>query len=84
MNGIPTHTVEISNTCLRGCNIFDIHVACGKFGSVRLINPNIFKRLKYNDCLVNGGKTLANGATISFKYANTFSYPLSISSVRCK
>jgi len=49
-----------------------------------LINPNIFKRINYNDCLVNGGKTLANGAIISFKYANTFSYPLSVSSVRCK
>ncbi|KAD4889123.1 hypothetical protein R6Q59_033993 [Mikania micrantha] len=82
-NGIPTYTVEIMNVCATGCDISRIHVSCGWFSSARLINPRLFKRLRYNDCLVNNGKPLINGRTISFQYANTFPYHLSISSVVC-
>ncbi|KAH1049013.1 hypothetical protein GLYMA_08G010200v4 [Glycine max] len=82
-SGIPTYTVEIANTCVSGCNISEIHVACGMFSSSRLINPKIFKRLLYNDCLVNDGKRFRNGAIISFKYATTFPFPLSVSSLLC-
>ncbi|KAK4788570.1 hypothetical protein SAY86_019889 [Trapa natans] len=82
-NGIPTYTVEIVNMCATGCSILDIHVSCGWFSSAKLINPRIFRRLSYNDCIVNDGKPLANGATLSFRYANTYSYPLSVSSVKC-
>ncbi|GMH31494.1 hypothetical protein Nepgr_033337 [Nepenthes gracilis] len=82
-SGIPTYTVLISNACASGCEISEIHLNCGWFSSARLINPRIFKRLRFNDCLVNGGKPLKNGATISFQYANTFSYPLSVSSMQC-
>ncbi|KAJ0544322.1 protein TAPETUM DETERMINANT 1 isoform X1 [Helianthus annuus] len=82
-NGIPTYTVEIMNVCATGGDISGIHVSCGWFSSARLINPRLFKRLRYNDCLVNDGKPLINGHTISFQYANTFAYPLSISSVVC-
>ncbi|KAE8657153.1 TPD1 protein-like protein 1 [Hibiscus syriacus] len=81
--GIPTYTVEILNICATGCDISGIHVTCGWFSSAHLINPNIFKRLSYNDCLVNDGKPLINGGVIEFQYANTFSYPLSVSSVVC-
>ncbi|KAM0979260.1 hypothetical protein EV1_015045 [Malus domestica] len=83
-SGIPTYTVEIMNTCATGCDIFHIHVACGWFSSARLVNPKIFKRLRYNDCLVNDGKPLVSGGTVSFQYANTFSYKLSVSSVTCR
>nr|XP_043617746.1 protein TAPETUM DETERMINANT 1-like [Erigeron canadensis] len=82
-SGIPTYTVEIMNACTTGCDISGIHLYCGWFSSARLINPRLFKRLHYDDCLVNGGKPLINGHTISFQYANTFPYPLSISSVVC-
>ncbi|KAA8540659.1 hypothetical protein F0562_024422 [Nyssa sinensis] len=82
-NGIPTYTVEIMNVCVTGCDISGIHLSCGWFSSARLVNPRIFKRIQPNDCLVNGGRPLVNGGTISFQYANTFSYPLSVSSVIC-
>ncbi|XP_071901155.1 protein TAPETUM DETERMINANT 1-like [Coffea arabica] len=82
-SGIPTYTVEIMNVCVTGCDISGIHLHCGWFSSARLINPHIFKRLRFNDCLVNDGKPLLNGRTISFQYANTFRYPLSVSAVIC-
>ncbi|XP_076882267.1 TPD1 protein homolog 1-like [Bidens hawaiensis] len=82
-SGIPTYTVEIMNVCTTGCDISAIHVSCGWFSSARLINPRYFKRLRYNDCLVNGGKPLLNGRTVSFQYANTFPYPISVTSVVC-
>ncbi|XVF49563.1 hypothetical protein PTKIN_Ptkin04bG0022800 [Pterospermum kingtungense] len=82
-NGIPTYTVEIVNMCVTGCDISGIHLNCGWFSSAHLINPKIFKRLRYNDCLVNDGKPLVNGGTLSFQYANTFLYPLSVSRVVC-
>ncbi|XP_044504264.1 protein TAPETUM DETERMINANT 1-like [Mangifera indica] len=82
-NGIPTYTVEVTNACDTGCDISRIHINCGWFSSAHLINPKIFKRLSYNDCLVNDGKPLLNGDTLSFQYANTFRYQLSVSSVAC-
>ncbi|KAI3929656.1 hypothetical protein MKX01_025824 [Papaver californicum] len=82
-NGIPTYTVEIMNVCISGIDISRIHLSCGWFSSARLINPRLFKRIRYDDCIVNDGKPLANGATLSFQYANTFRYPLSVSSVTC-
>ncbi|KAI3472584.1 hypothetical protein Pfo_031166 [Paulownia fortunei] len=82
-NGIPTYTVEIMNVCVSGCDISSIHLSCGWFSSARLVNPRVFKRLRFDDCLVNNGKPLVNGRTLSFQYANTFPYPLSVSSVSC-
>ncbi|OMO76952.1 hypothetical protein CCACVL1_15272 [Corchorus capsularis] len=82
-NGIPSYSVEILNVCMSGCSISNIHVSCGWFSSVRLINPTVFRRLYYDDCLVNDGEALAPGQCLSFQYANTFSYPLSVSSVAC-
>lgn len=81
--GIPTYTVEIINVCVTGCDISGIHLSCGWFSSIRLVNPRIFKRIRYNDCIVNDGKPLANGRTLSFQYANSFRYPLSVQRVRC-
>lgn len=82
-SGIPTYTVEIMNVCVTGCDISAIHLSCGWFSSARLVNPLIFKRLRFDDCLVNDGKPLISGRTLSFQYANTFRYPLSVSSVIC-
>ncbi|KAL6180084.1 hypothetical protein ACLB2K_046752 [Fragaria x ananassa] len=82
-SGIPTYTVEIMNVCGTGCNISRIHLNCGWFSSATLVNPRVFKRLRFNDCLVNDGKPLVNGGSISFEYANTFLYSLKVSSVVC-
>lgn len=82
-NGIPTYTVQILNVCVSGCSISNIHVSCGWFSSVRLINPSVFRRLYYDDCLVNDGEPVAPGECLSFQYSNSFSYPLSVSSVAC-
>ncbi|URE25104.1 hypothetical protein MUK42_07352 [Musa troglodytarum] len=84
-SGIPTYTATVLNLCsLRnGCAMGQIHLSCGTFSSARLINPRIFRRLRINDCLVNDGRPLAPGASISFQYANSFSYPLSVSSATC-
>ncbi|KAK9757079.1 hypothetical protein RND81_01G138200 [Saponaria officinalis] len=71
-SGIPTYTVEIMNACLSGCSIYNIHVRCGWFSSAMLIDPNVFRRLCYDDCLVNDGNPLATGETLSFQYANSF------------
>ncbi|GMN36617.1 hypothetical protein TIFTF001_006169 [Ficus carica] len=82
-NGIPSYTVQILNACASGCGISNIHVKCGWFSSVRLVSPRVFRRLYYDDCLVNDGEPLAPGETLSFQYANSFQYPLSVSSVAC-
>ncbi|GAB4860384.1 hypothetical protein Ancab_035542, partial [Ancistrocladus abbreviatus] len=82
-SGIPTYTVVITNACVSGCDISNIHFHCGWFSSARLINPNIFRRLSFDDCLINNGRPLKNGNSLTFQYANTFSYPLSISNMKC-
>ncbi|PWA21869.1 TPD1 protein [Artemisia annua] len=81
-NGIPTYTVLIQNICMSD-SISDIHLTCGWFSSARLINPNVFKRISYDDCLVNNGNPISPGQTIAFQYANTYPYPLSVSYVSC-
>ncbi|KAG9446536.1 hypothetical protein H6P81_012664 [Aristolochia fimbriata] len=82
-SGIPTYRVEILNDCGTGCAIGGIHMRCGWFSSARMINPKVFKRLSYDDCLVNDGEALLNGRSLSFQYANTFAYPLTVTSVTC-
>ncbi|KAH7837544.1 hypothetical protein Vadar_015016 [Vaccinium darrowii] len=82
-NGIPTYTVQVLNVCVSGCSVSNIHLSCGWFSSARLINPQIFRRICYDDCLVNNGEALGPGESLSFQYANSFSYPLSVSSVSC-
>uniref|UniRef100_A0A9I9D880 Protein TAPETUM DETERMINANT 1-like n=1 Tax=Cucumis melo TaxID=3656 RepID=A0A9I9D880_CUCME len=82
-NGIPTYRVQITNQCLDKCTIYDLHLKCGSFVSSNLINPQIFKRLTVDDCLVNNGSPIVYGETISFQYATTFMFPLSVSSFKC-
>ncbi|CAI0374331.1 unnamed protein product, partial [Linum tenue] len=82
-NGIPSFSVEIQNVGVSGCGIADIHVSCGWFSSARLVNPTVFRRLYYDDCLVNNGQPLGPTASLNFEYSNSFRYPLSVSSVSC-
>ncbi|CAJ2662490.1 unnamed protein product [Trifolium pratense] len=80
--GIPQYIVQIVNTCVSGCAPHDIHLHCGWFASARIINPKLFKRLSYDDCLVNGGKPLSSNQIIRFTYSNSFMYPLAFKSAR--
>ncbi|KAL1559985.1 TPD1 protein 1 [Salvia divinorum] len=83
-NGIPTYTVDVENVCISdSCTISDIHLSCSWFSSARTINPAVFRRLDYDDCLVNDGQPLYPGQTVSFQYAETYKYPLAVSSVSC-
>ena len=82
-NGIRLFNVDIINECSSGCAISNIHVNCGDFTSAVLIDPKVFRKLSMGDCLVNDGQTLDIGASISFSYANNFSYPLTVASVAC-
>ncbi|KAH7281307.1 hypothetical protein KP509_36G040100 [Ceratopteris richardii] len=80
-DGIPSFTVEIINVCITGCPMSDIHVSCGWFASAKLIDSKLFKRVKYNDCIVNDRLPLKGGESIVFVYASSFQYPLEVSSV---
>ncbi|XP_076928189.1 TPD1 protein homolog 1-like [Bidens hawaiensis] len=79
-SGIPQYIVQIVNTCVShsGCAPSNIHLHCGWFASARIVNPRFFKRLSYDDCLVNDGQMLTTGQMISFSYSNSFMYPISL------
>ncbi|CAH9097715.1 unnamed protein product [Cuscuta epithymum] len=80
--GIPQYVVEIVNTCFSGCSPSNIHLHCDWFASARIVNPNAFKRLNYDDCLVNEGKPLKTSQMIRFTYSNTFQYPIAFKSAK--
>ncbi|XP_059286023.1 TPD1 protein homolog 1-like [Lycium ferocissimum] len=80
--GIPQFMVEIINTCFTNCAPSNIHLNCGWFASARIVNPTTFKRLSYDDCLVNEGKPLKASQIIRFTYSNSFMYPLSFKSAK--
>ncbi|XP_056685790.1 TPD1 protein homolog 1-like [Spinacia oleracea] len=82
-SGIPTYNVIIVNACASGCSISDIHVKCEDFSSVETVNPTLFRRLAFDNCLVNDGNFLAPGKQLSFQYANDKRYDLSVFSVAC-
>ncbi|KAI5077437.1 hypothetical protein GOP47_0007261 [Adiantum capillus-veneris] len=80
--GIPQFIVQIINTCTSGCTPSDIHLNCGWFASAGTINPKVFRRVAYNDCVVNGGGPLPREAIVRFTYRNSFMYPLSFKSAK--
>ncbi|XP_030539871.2 TPD1 protein homolog 1-like [Rhodamnia argentea] len=76
-SGIPQFIVQIVNTCAAPrCSPSGIHLHCGWFASARVVNPRRFKRLSYDDCLVNGGEALNPSQIVRFTYSNSFMYPL--------
>ncbi|XVF66111.1 hypothetical protein PTKIN_Ptkin10aG0008200 [Pterospermum kingtungense] len=82
-SGIPQYIVQIVNTCVSSrCPPSDIHLHCGWFASARIVNPTTFKRVSYDDCLVNGGKALETSQAIRFTYSNSFMYPLALKSAK--
>ncbi|KAK8458200.1 hypothetical protein SEVIR_3G332601v4 [Setaria viridis] len=91
-SGVPAYKVDVVNRCLGGldgdsgsveCAIAGIHVRCGWFSSVSLVDPSKFRRLGHDDCLLNDGRPLLGGETISFEYANSFKYDLSVRVATC-
>ncbi|KAI3865043.1 hypothetical protein MKW92_007909 [Papaver armeniacum] len=81
--GIPQYIVQIVNTCMSSsCVPRHIHVHCGWFASAKIVNPNIFKRLSHDDCLVNNGRPLLNSQVVRFTYSNSFMYPISFMSAK--
>ncbi|KAL2227999.1 UNVERIFIED_CONTAM: TPD1 protein [Sesamum indicum] len=81
-SGIPRYGVMIANLC-SNCWVAKVHLHCGWFASANVVNPQLFKRMSYDDCLVNGGKPIASGHVVQFQYSNTYSYPLSVASYVC-
>ncbi|GLJ47708.1 hypothetical protein SUGI_1007520 [Cryptomeria japonica] len=81
-NGVPSYYVEIQNLCSKGCSIAQVHVTRGWFSSAVEIDPKLFKRLSYNDCLVNNGRPIKVRGSISFVYAQTYTYLIAVSSVK--
>lgn len=81
-SGIPQFIVQIVNTCVSGCAPRDIHLHCGWFASARIVNPRLFKRISYDDCLVNGGNPLTPSQIIRISYSNSFMYPLAFKSAK--
>ncbi|KAK3188666.1 hypothetical protein Dsin_028227 [Dipteronia sinensis] len=81
-SGIPQYIVQIVNTCVSGCAPSQIHLHCAWFASARIVNPRTFKRLSYDDCLVNGGKPLKTSQIIRFTYSNSFMYPITFKSAK--
>ncbi|KAH7428410.1 hypothetical protein KP509_09G000400 [Ceratopteris richardii] len=82
-SGVPQYIVQIYDTCTDdGCAPSDVHLNCGWFASRLLVSPDVFRRLAYNDCLVNGGLPLLQGKIIRFTYQNSFMYPLSFKSAQ--
>ncbi|CAN6360889.1 unnamed protein product [Urochloa humidicola] len=88
-SGVPSYKVDVVNRCLGGldgsgeCAIAGIHVRCGWFSSVSLVDPSKFRRLGHDDCLLNDGRPLLGGDTISFEYSNSFKYELSVRVATC-
>ncbi|MCO5611482.1 hypothetical protein L7F22_065735 [Adiantum nelumboides] len=79
-SGIPKFIVQILNTCTAGCSPSQVHLNCGWFASVDMVNPLLFRRLAPNDCLVNAGDPLTHDQIIRFTYQNSFMYPLTFKS----
>ncbi|KAL8037263.1 hypothetical protein ABFX02_11G028900 [Erythranthe guttata] len=80
--GIPRFSVMIVNLCT-DCWVARVHLHCGWFASANVVNPNDFKRIDYDNCLVYGGRPIPGGHAIEFQYSNTFPYPLSVASFVC-
>ncbi|KAF8659746.1 hypothetical protein HU200_053453 [Digitaria exilis] len=88
-SGVPAYKVDVVNRCMGdqdgggGCAIAGIHVRCGWFSSFTLVDPTKFRRLGHDDCLINDGRPLLGGETLSFEYANSFMYDLSVRVATC-
>ena len=81
-SGVPQFTVQIYATCMDGCEPSHLHLNCGWFASMVVVNPGIFQRVAFNDCLVNAGRPIQQGHILRFTYQNSFMYKLSFKSAK--
>ena len=81
-SGVPQFIVEIYTTCTNDCEPSDVHLKCEWFASTAVVNPRIFRRVAFNDCLVNGGRPIPRGQILRFAYENSFMYSLSFKSAK--
>ncbi|CAM6123183.1 unnamed protein product [Calypogeia fissa] len=79
LDGLPVYHVTVMNTCL-DCSVQDIHIACEDWASATEVNPLVFKRIAYNDCIVNDGKPISSQGVVFFEYTNSFPYPMHVES----
>lgn len=77
-DGTPMFQVSVINNCLT-CAMQNVHIACGDFASAVAVDPAIFKKLDYNDCILNNGYPIAPMTLLYFEYASSFSYPMQVS-----
>lgn len=78
--GVPRFSVTVFNSCLDDkCSISQIILNCGDFAGIT--NPAVFRRLQQpGTCLVNDGRNLQSGSSVTFDYSQEYMEPLSVRS----
>lgn len=72
-------SVTVFNSCLDDkCSISHIIVNCGEFSGVT--DPALFRRLQPGTCLVNDGRNMKSGSSVTFDYSQEYMEPLSVRS----
>uniref|UniRef100_A0A803MHH4 Uncharacterized protein n=1 Tax=Chenopodium quinoa TaxID=63459 RepID=A0A803MHH4_CHEQI len=66
IEGQPQYAVTVTNNC--PCAQSRVYLRCLGFSSVQPINPGVFK-VKGDSCLINNGRPIARGKSVSFKYS---------------
>lgn len=64
----PKFAVTIQNSCPT-CPVINIHVKCGAF-SQSLADPGVFRVVRADDCVVNGGLPLGPLQSVAFNYTH--------------
>lgn len=64
----PTFMVVVQNSCPM-CPAIDVHLKCAAF-TQSLVDPRVFRVVRYDDCVVGGGLPLAPLQKISFNYTH--------------
>ncbi|KAE9603010.1 hypothetical protein Lal_00012803 [Lupinus albus] len=73
IKGKPEWVVTITNKC--PCVIEQVTLNCTGFQTVEPI-PSSTLNVTGDKCLLNNGKPINNGASVTFKYASDKSFPL--------
>lgn len=77
--GVPRFSVTVFNSCLDDkCSVSQIVLNCGDFAGIT--DPAVFRRLQPGTCLVNDGRNLQSGSSVTFEYSQVYMEPLSVRS----
>lgn len=63
---VPKYTVQIINEAWHVKGVFGVRISCGEFASKALINPMIFRRISFCNCLLKDGRIMNRGDRSSF------------------